>query len=212
MITETVRISGGYYRDMLSGKRHQHKKTVTFNYRDEAERDRKLKKDKEAAEKKFREEVSGTKIVTTFAELVSLREKKISVKARTKFSDRDCVNSLLNSFGRMKITDINSALLEEYFEELAANGYTQAYQHRRYKFLKKYFRFAVQQELLTVNPILKLSYASYAKEIVKLPDPETVPKVKKLFSEAFKEADNENRSSMNWIKFRLQLLQSPTDV
>lgn len=162
MIKQTVRIYAGSRKDPISGKRIPNKKWVTIEAKNKTEFKRKLEDEQRA----FREQVGNIKYLKTMSDIIDWYYKSKKHSPKTLANDQEYIKVIKANFGRKEPRNITSKEILDFLESLAATpyNYTLHTLHGYFKTLRKFFNFAIDEGLVTRNPLSSLKTKSFAKQ------------------------------------------------
>lgn len=111
------------------------------------------------------QDIELSKKSITYAELADLmQEHDKGTKTVTKRTDKDVIDKTCKMFGDKKINLITREYLQKYINELEKE-YSESYVSKIYYTTKKVFNYAVDNDMLVVNPIAKVKRSVRKDEI-----------------------------------------------
>ena len=162
MIKESIRIYAGSRKDPITGKRVPNKKWVTIEARNKTEFKRKLAEE----QRLFREQVGNINQLKTMTQLIDWYYKSKEHSPKTLANDQDYIKVIKKNFGRKEPKDINAQMILGFLESLESPpyNYTPHTLHGYFKTLRKFFNFAVDEGLVSRNPLTSLKNKSFSKQ------------------------------------------------
>ena len=153
--TYSCRLSIGYKKDPLTGKRKQYRPTLTVSASDEAEAIALLTLEKRKLHNKEKNNIEDQ---LTMSDVISrYYEIKTNLSANTRVKDQFYIDKINNRFGTENIADITLNHLLEFLYALEKLGYSKTTLRNFRNALRKYFNFATRQKFITDNPIIPLT-------------------------------------------------------
>ena len=194
------RISLGYKKNVLTGKTEQSRTTVNVYANSDKEAEELIQREETRLRKLFSS--SDNVKIDTMKELVAYYYKiKDELKPTTISNDFNIWEDLKPYFGPQRLSEVSPVKFLDFLEAKEKEGWGKATIHNAYKSMNKYLNFAVAQEFIEKNPLVRLKFNSCSKQ----PKPKKVEGLEATIEDFYMKVF-ELKNTPTTVKFKVMLL------
>ena len=194
------RISLGYKKNVLTGKLEQSRTTISVYANSDKEAEELIQREETRLRKLFSS--SDNVKIDTMEELVAYYYKiKDELKPTTISNDFNIWEDLKPYFGPQRLSEVSPVKFLDFLEAKEKEGWGKATIHNAYKSMNKYLNFAVAQEFIEKNPLVRLKFNSCSKQ----PKPKKVEGLEATIEDFYMKVF-ELKNTPTTVKFKVMLL------